>query len=114
MHPSSGNIALSLLTITTVSDSIGNKKEKVSNSHEVIGFCRSLTSSEYSNQTAVTKILDFKILIQSFLYSGEKYALVHNKIYKIERTYLNGQFYELYLSTSEYKPENLFDGYQIR
>ncbi len=107
MHPSSGNKKVVLFSIATITDSIGVKRTAITHEHEVIGFSRSITTSEYSNQTSVTKIKDFKILIQAFLYGNEKYALIDNEVYKIERTYLNGQYYELYFTTSEYKYEDL-------
>ena len=107
MHPSSGNKKVVLLSIATITDSIGVKRTAITHEHEVIGFSRSVTTGEYYNQTSVTKIKDFKILIQSFLYGNEKYALIDNEIYKIERTYLNGQYYELYFATSEFKYEDL-------
>ena len=96
MHPSSGNKKVVLLSIATITDSIGVKRTAITHEHEVIGFSRSVTTGEYYNQTSVTKIKDFKILIQSFLYGNEKYALIDNEIYKIERTYLNGHISNLY------------------
>ena len=44
---------------------------------------------------------DLKVVIQAFLYDGSKYAKIKDQIYKIERTYLNGQFLELYLVSSD-------------
>ena len=107
MHPSSGNTKITLLKIDSITDSIGVKRVMIVSSHEVIGFTRSLTTSEYTNQTSVSKIFDFKVLIQSFLYKAEKYALINDEIYKIERTYLNGQYQELYFTSSNYKIEDL-------
>ena len=48
---------------------------------------------------------DLKVVIQSFLYDGSKYARIKNQIYKIERTYLNGHFLELYLVSSDIEVE---------
>lgn len=107
MYPNSLNTQITLLTIASVTDSIGVKKTIIKTAHEVFGTSKSITSTEYATQTAINKELDFKVSIQAFLYKNEKYALVNDVIYKIERTYLNGQFIELYLKESEYKWEEL-------
>ena len=44
--------------------------------------------------------------VQAFVYDGSKYAEIRGSIYKIERTYVNGQFIELYLTLTDLKSED--------
>ena len=109
MYPNAINTSLALLRIVSKADSIGNKRTVIDSSHEVLGITKSLTSSEFQSSTAINKVYDFKVSIQALLYNDEKFALIKGVIYKIERTYLNGQFMELYLKESDYNYEALLD-----
>ena len=68
---------------------------------------RSITSSEYQTSTLLNVKVDLKVVLQAPIYDGSKYAILNDIIYKIERTYINGQFIELYLVETEYKEEEL-------
>ena len=106
MFPNACNISLHLLNIVKALDSLGNKELVILNSKEVVGIAKSITSSEFQTSKMINVNYEFKISIQSFLYDGSKYAKVKGKIYKIERTYINGQFIELYLSSTDLKEED--------
>ena len=103
MFPSSPNIRLTLLKLNTVQDSIGNKQFMLLNSKEVIGINLSITSKEYYESKKQDIRIDVALKIQSFLYDNSKHAIIEDIIYKIERTYLNGQFIELYLVETKMK-----------
>jgi hypothetical protein len=103
MFPSSPNIRLSLLKLNTIQDSIGNKQFMLLNSKEVIGINLSITSKEYYDSKKQDIRIDVALKIQSFLYDNSKHAIIEDIIYKIERTYLNGQFIELYLVETKMK-----------
>ena len=113
MYPNAGNTSLLLLNIVSTLDKLGNKSLKIKSSKGVVGITKSITSSEF--QTAVVMNLKFelKISIVSFLYDGSKYAKIKDSIYKIERTYLNGQFIELYLTLTDLK-ESDFNEWKFR
>lgn len=51
--------------------------------------------------------LDMGIKIQGPLYNKSRYAEVDGSIYKIERTYINGMFIELYLTESNIKKSDI-------
>lgn len=106
MFPNACNISLRLLNIVKALDSLGNKELVILSSKEVVGIAKSITSSEFQTSKMINVNYEFKISIQSFLYDGSKYAKVKGKIYKIERTYINGQFIELYLSSTDLKEED--------
>jgi len=50
-----------------------------------------------------TSRIDVAVKIQSFLYDGSRHALIDSKVYKIERTYISGQFIELYFVETKIK-----------
>ena len=107
MFPNSANEKLSLLSIVNKSDALGIRCPTVLSSHEVVGTLSSITRSEYQTSVMTNVSVDLKVKIHSFLYKNEKFCLLKEDIYKIERTYVNGMFIELYLSKSELKKEEL-------
>src|SRR5690554_388811 len=110
MFPSSPNIKLKLLKLDSIRDYVGNNRLKLISKKNVIGINRSVTSKEYYESKRNEYKIDLSLKIQSFLYDGSKYALVDNIIYSIERTYLAGQFIELYLVETKIKVSDI-DGY---
>ena len=107
MFPNSANASVLLLSISSLPDDIGSKKLVVTSKRRVVAIVQSITASEYQTSVSINKKMDMKVVIQSFLYRDEKFALVKDIIYKIERTYINGMFIELYLSASDIKLEEL-------
>ena len=103
MFPSSPNIRITLLKITSVRDSIGNKGYQLTSKKEVLGISKSVTSKEYYESKKNEYKVDVALKIQNFLYDGSKYASIDDVIYQIERTYLTGQFLELYLMETKIK-----------
>jgi len=99
-YPNSYNISFVLLRVKTAADALGNKAWRLVGSKEVGGVISSISSKEYYSAIQSKILFDFKISIQCFLYDGSKYAYLarEDKVYEIKRTYLNGQFLELYLS----------------
>ena len=103
MFPSSPNIRLTLLNLDGSQDTIGNRKLQLLTSKEVVGINFSITSKEYYESKKSDMRVDIAIKIQSFLYDGSRHALIDTKIYKIERTFVSGQFIELYLIETKIK-----------
>jgi hypothetical protein len=103
MFPSSPNIRLSLLKLDGVPDAIGNRQWTMISSKEVIGIQFSVTSREYYESKKSDLRIDVALRIQNFLYDGSRNAMIDGLIYKIERTYVNGQFIELYLVETKIK-----------
>src|SRR5690625_2183438 len=107
MFPSSPNIKLELLKLDTIRDYLGNNKLTLISKKSLIGMRRSVTSKEYYESKKHEYSVDLSLQIQSFLYDGSKYALVDGIIYSIERTYLAGQFIELYLVETKMKVDDI-------
>ena len=108
-YPNSGNISLFLLRVKTAADSVGNQGWRLVGSKEVVGMTSSITSKEHYSSKESKILLDFKVSIQVFLYDGSKYLYVPNEdtIYKVERTYQNGMWMELYASETKNKKEDI-------
>ena len=110
MFPSSPNIKLELLKLDSIRDYVGNNKLSLISKKSLIGIKKSVTSKEYYESKKHEYKIDLSLMIQSFLYDGSKYAKVDDIIYSIERTYLAGQFLELYLVETKLKVSDI-DGY---
>ncbi len=110
MFPSSPNIKLELLKLDSIRDYVGNNKLSLISKKSLIGIKKSVTSKEYYESKKNEYKIDLSLMIQSFLYDGSKYAKVDDIIYSIERTYLAGQFLELYLVETKLKVSDI-DGY---
>ena len=110
MFPSSPNIKLKLLMLETIKDNIGNSVLRLVKEKEVIGINKSITSKEHYESKAREYKVDLALKIQSFIYDGSKYAYYNETIYQVERTYLSGQFIELYLMETKIKVSDI-DGF---
>lgn len=97
MFPSSPNLKLEIIKVVEQNDLIGNNYYQFISKKQVIGINKSISSKEYYESKRENYKMDMAVKINAFLYDGSKYVLVKDKIYQIERTYLNGQFIELYL-----------------
>ena len=106
MLPNACNTSLRLLNIVSSTDSLGNKELVIKNSKGVMGIIKSITSGEFQYSIMINLKIDFKVVLQGFVYDGSKYAEIGGSIYKIERTYVNGQFIELYLTLTDLKSED--------
>ena len=107
MFPNSPNISIALINVINAQDALGNRRLVLKDSKEVVGTLRSITSQEFQTAVLIQKHFDFKVTLQAFIYGGQKYAIVRGRVFKIERTYINGQFIELYLTETEIKAEEL-------
>ena len=72
----------------------------VLNVKDVIGIERSLTTNEFETSIQTKIKIERKVLVVSFLYSGEKFVKIGETYYKVERTYDHGQYIELYLANT--------------
>ena len=103
MFPGSPNVRVTLLKLDGIQDVIGNPQLTLLSTKEVIGINLSITSTEYYESKKLDVRIDIALRIQNFLYDGSRHALVDETIYKIERTYVSGQFIELYLVETKIK-----------
>lgn len=108
-YPLIPNISLFLLRVKTDADDLGNQVLRLVDSKEVVGVTSSITSKEFYQSKETKVLLDFKVSIQAFLYDKSKYVYVPNEdtIYKVERSYQNGMWMELYCSETQLKKEEI-------
>ena len=109
VYPNSGNTSLFLLRVKTADDDLGNQGLRLVGSKEVVGVTSSITSKEFYNSKQTQIKVDLKISIQAFLYDKSKYIYVprEDTIYKVERTYQNGVWLELYCSETNIQKEEI-------
>lgn len=107
MLPNSPNIKIKLLKVSSVIDNIGNKNIIVSSSKDVIGCSFSINSKEHYESLSRKSKITYAIKIQSILYNNEKYAIVNDSLYLIDRTFQYSSFIELYLIETNIKTEDL-------
>lgn len=101
MFPNASNTPISLLNVSSVVDALGNKNLVITSRKDLVGIAKSITTNEYQTSVMLNVSYEFKVCINLPLYDGSKYALIRGKYYKIARTYVNGQFIELYLISTE-------------
>jgi hypothetical protein len=94
------NIRITLLKVKKYKE-----KYEVLNKKEVIGIERSLTTNEFETSIQTKLKIERKVLVVSFLYSGEKYVKVGETYYRVERTYDLGQYIEIYLANTSLTSE---------
>lgn len=101
MFPNSPNQRISLLNISFSKDEIGNRTKIITSQKDLTVIEFSVSSQIYkesmSEDTKITRAVKFL----SLLYSGQKYVLINEELYKIERTYQSCAFIELYLSKQD-------------
>ena len=101
--PNSPNIVISLLKATKE-----REKYQITNLRKTIGIARSLTREEWKASVETKVNIDYKVSINAFLYQNEKFVMIGEHFYKIERTFVGGQFVELYLSDTRLTKEDFY------
>jgi len=99
--PNSPNIILTLLKVTKAQE-----KYQIDELKDVIGIAKSLTREEWKASVETKINIDYKVSINAFLYQNEKFVMINERFYKVERTYVGGQFVELYLSETRLAKED--------
>jgi hypothetical protein len=101
MFPNSGNVEISLVNISFTKDAIGNRNKIVTSQKDLIATELSISSQVYKDNSSEDTKISKVVKILAFLYSNQKYVIVKEELYKIERTYQTASFIELYLSMQD-------------
>ena len=101
--PNSPNIAISLLKVTKE-----REKYRITNLRKTLGIARSLTREEWKASVETKVNIDYKVSTNAFLYQNEKFVMIDEHFYKIERTFVGGQFVELYLNETRLSKEDFY------
>lgn len=103
MYPNTPNIELELLTIDLIINDIGTSSYKLRNFKKVIGISFSISARQYYDSHRADIKIDLAVKILSFIYDNAMFISIKDEIYKVQRTYLSGQYIELYLASSKIK-----------
>lgn len=90
--PNSPNTRLTLLKVEKF-----REKFKVLAAKDAIGIVRSLTRDEWKSAVETKINISIKVSINAFVYQNEKFVKIDGRYYKVERTFVGGQYIELYL-----------------
>ncbi len=91
--PNSPNARINLISVQQVKE-----KYNVLTSREVLGIIRSLTREEWKVAVETKVKIEIKVQLNAFSYKEEKIVRMNETYYRVERTFLGGQYVELYLS----------------
>lgn len=94
-------LKVALLEVKEEVDGYGNQKFKVTKRNEVLSSEVSVSRNEFYEASRSGYKVTRVIRINSFLYKGERYVLIENKIYKVIRTYLISHLLELTLEDTK-------------
>lgn len=107
MIPNGVNAPLTLVDVKAEKSPIGEARPVISGRKRVLGMIRSVTAKEYGSSVSTGVRTDFKVVLQAPVYDGSKYVLLRGRAYRVERTYQEGQFIDLYLTSSDLSEEEL-------
>ena len=109
------SLKVALLKVSDDTDEYGKQRFEITSSKEMMAIPTNITRSEFYEASRsgyefyeasrsgykVSRI----IRINNFLYQGERYILIDNKIYKVIKTYELSHLLELTLESTNFKVE---------
>lgn len=94
-------LKVALLEVTEEVDGYGNQKFKVAKRNDVLSSEVSVSRNEFYEASRSGYKVTRVIRINNFLYKGERYISIENKVYKVVRTYLISHLLELTLEDTK-------------
>lgn len=95
------NTSFYLVKVKNFTDTIGVNHLKVISKKLGYGTLKSINSYEQQSADAINIKYDFKIIMQIVAFDGSKLIYINDQVFNVEKTYINGQFIELYLTSSD-------------
>ena len=99
------SLKVALLKISDATDEYGKQRFEITSSKEMMAIPTNITRSEFYEASRSGYKVSRIIRINSFLYQGERYILIDNKIYKVIKTYELSHLLELTLESTNLKVE---------
>ena len=99
------SLKVALLKVSDVTDEYGKQRFEITSSKEMMAIPTNITRSEFYEASRSGYKVSRIIRINSFLYQGERYILIDNKIYKVIKTYELSHLLELTLERANLKVE---------
>ena len=99
------SLKVALLKVSDATDEYGKQRFEITSSKEMMAIPTNITRSEFYEASRSGYKVSRIIRINSFLYQGERYILIDNKIYKVIKTYELSHLLELTLESANLKVE---------
>ena len=99
------SLKVALLKVSDATDEYGKQRFEITSSKEMMAIPTNITRSEFYEASRSGYKVSRIIRINSFLYQGERYILIDNKIYKVIKTYELSHLLELTLENTNLKVE---------
>ena len=99
------SLKVALLKVSDATDEYGKQRFEITSSKEMMAIPTNITRSEFYEASRSGYKVSRIIRINSFLYQGERYILIDNKIYKVFKTYELSHLLELTLESTNLKVE---------
>lgn len=99
------SLKVALLKVSDATDEYGKQRFEITSSKEMMAIPTNITRSEFYEASRSGYKVSRIIRINSFLYQGERYILIDNKIYKVIKTYEISHLLELTLESTNLKVE---------
>ena len=99
------SLKVALLKVSDATDEYGKQRFEITSSKEMMAIPTNITRSEFYEASRSGYKVSRIIRINSFLYQGERYILIDNKIYKVIKTYELSHLLELTLESMNLKVE---------
>ena len=99
------SLKVALLKVSDATDEYGKQRFEITSSKEIMAIPTNITRSEFYEASRSGYKVSRIIRINSFLYQGERYILIDNKVYKVIKTYELSHLLELTLESTNLKVE---------
>ena len=97
------SLKVALLKVSDATDEYGKQRFEITSSKEMMAIPTNITRSEFYEASRSGYKVSRIIRINSFLYQGERYILIDNKVYKVIKTYELSHLLELTLESTNLK-----------
>lgn len=99
------SLKVALLKVSDATDKYGKQRFEITSSKEMMAIPTNITRSEFYEASRSGYKVSRIIRINSFLYQGERYILIDDKVYKVIKTYELSHLLELTLESTNLKVE---------
>lgn len=99
------SLKVALLKVSDATDEYGKQRFEITSSKEMMAIPTNITRSEFYEASRSGYKVSRIIRVNSFLYQGERYILIDNKVYKVIKTYELSHLLELTLESTNFKVE---------
>ena len=99
------SLKVALLKVSDATDEYGKQRFEITSSKEMMAIPTNITRSEFYEASRSGYKVSRIIRINTFLYQGERYILIDDKVYKVIKTYELSHLLELTLENTNLKVE---------